>query len=78
MHRRPRWPTMRVMVDRHVHLEIDVTIDASSISGHLTSGEPSGRDFSGRLGLITAIDEALAVDTDTDIDTDTGIEGRSS
>jgi hypothetical protein len=50
------------MEARTVHLHVDVVVDGSVISGEVTvlEGGPVRR-FSGRLGLITAIEQALNV-----------------
>jgi hypothetical protein len=45
---------------RDVHLRVDVTIDGPMISGRVSAGTTFGRNFSGRLGLISAIEDALA------------------
>ena len=45
---------------RVVHLEIEVEIDEASISGRVIAAEAPVRPFAGRLGLITAVDEALS------------------
>jgi hypothetical protein len=50
------------MEARTVHLHVDVVVEGSVISGEVTvlEGGPVRR-FSGRLGLITAIEQALNV-----------------
>jgi hypothetical protein len=54
--------TVREMEARTVHLHVDVVVEGSVISGEVTvlEGGPA-RQFSGRLGLITAIEQALNV-----------------
>jgi hypothetical protein len=49
------------MSERHVRLQLDVTIDGSSISGEVSGGECPDRRFTGRLGLLAAIENALEV-----------------
>ena len=50
------------MEARTVHLHVEVVVEGSVISGEVTvlEGGPLRR-FSGRLGLITAIEQALDV-----------------
>jgi hypothetical protein len=54
--------TVRGMEARTVHLHVEVAVDGPVISGEVTvlEGGPVRR-FSGRLGLITAIEQALNV-----------------
>jgi hypothetical protein len=54
--------TVRGMEARTVHLHVEVVVDGSVIAGEVTvlEGGPVRR-FSGRLGLITAIEQALNV-----------------
>ncbi len=54
--------TVREMEARTVHLHVDVVVEGPVISGDVTvlEGGPVRR-FSGRLGLITAIEQALNV-----------------
>lgn len=51
--------TMRSMEPKSVHLEVDVVVDGPLISGDLSDGPFSARHFSGRLGLMAAIERAL-------------------
>jgi hypothetical protein len=54
--------TVRGMEARTVHLHVEVVVDGSVIAGEVKvlEGGPVRR-FSGRLGLITAIEQALNV-----------------
>ncbi len=47
------------MASRTIRLEVDVTIDGPLISGVVTHGPEPARTFSGRLGLIAAIERAI-------------------
>jgi hypothetical protein len=47
------------MAPRRVLLQVDVTVDDPTISGEVAAAGFE-RPFSGRLGLIAAIEEALA------------------
>ena len=50
------------MEARTVHLHVDVVVEGPVISGEVTVLEGGQvRRFSGRLGLITAIEQALNV-----------------
>ena len=49
-----RW----MSVDR-LHLCIDVTRDGDAITGTVTAGSGVVRDFSGRLGLFSTIDDEI-------------------
>jgi hypothetical protein len=44
----------------HVHLTIDITTDGHTIVGTVTSPGRAPAAFSGRLGIIRAIDAAIA------------------
>jgi hypothetical protein len=50
--------TMRYVAERTVQLVLRVSIDGRVITGDVT-GAGFARPFSGRLGLITAIEDAL-------------------
>jgi len=46
------------MASRRVQLRIDVTVDGATITGQVAAAD-FDRPFSGRLGLIAAIEQAL-------------------
>jgi hypothetical protein len=57
------------VVQRAVQVEVDAVVDGDTVSGVVRSATTPSRRFSGRLGLITALDEALeAGDHATDDD----------
>jgi hypothetical protein len=61
------------MEARTVHLHVDVVVEGSVISGEVTDLEGGpGRRFSGRLGLITAIEQALNVPDGEGAESETG------
>jgi len=45
--------------ERQVHLQLDVIIHGSVISGQVSSAARPDRRFTGRLGMIAAIEDAL-------------------
>ncbi|HEY1282199.1 MAG TPA: hypothetical protein VGF22_21140 [Acidimicrobiales bacterium] len=48
------------MASRRVLLNVDVTVDGPTIAGAVTTAD-FDRPFSGHLGLIAAIEEALTI-----------------
>lgn len=67
------------MVERQVHIVIDAAVDDAAVTGTVTSDRTAPRSFTGRLGLVTAIDRALTAvqetaDAEVDVTevTDTG------
>lgn len=53
------------MASRRVLLQVDVTVDGPTISGEVAA-DGFDRPFSGRLGLIAAIEEALGAPDEPD------------
>lgn len=58
------WPATDVVHDRRVvehrvHIVIDAAVDGPAVTGVVTSDRTAPRSFTGRLGLVTAIDRAL-------------------
>jgi len=49
----------RWMSVERLHLCIDVTRDGDAITGTVTAGNGAVRDFSGRLGLFSTIDDEI-------------------
>jgi hypothetical protein len=48
------------MASPHVHIVIDVTTDGHTIVGLVTADDRPPVAFSGRLGILQAIDDAVA------------------
>ncbi len=59
MHGRPRDLQDQGMSVEQVHVCIDVHRDGDAITGTVTAGDGEARRFSGRLGLFSAIDDAI-------------------
>jgi hypothetical protein len=53
------------MAPKRVQLQVDVTVDGPTIAGAVAAAD-FDRPFSGHLGLIAAIEEALATADDSD------------
>ncbi len=64
------------MAPRRVLLHVDVTVDGPTISGELRAAG-FDRPFSGRLGLIAAIEEALGAPDEPDRERSLGIAARN-
>jgi len=64
----------RCVAQREVQVQVDALVDAETVSGVIRSAATPGRRFSGRLGLIAALDEALEAHDDP---TDDGKESGS-
>jgi len=47
------------VVQREVQVQVDAVVDGDTVSGVIRSATTPSRRFSGRLGLITALDQAL-------------------
>jgi hypothetical protein len=49
------------METRTVHITLEVQVAGDDLRGHATNGDPDARrEFSGRLGLLCAIEDLLA------------------
>lgn len=60
----PEW-----VVQREVQVQVDAFVDGDTVSGVISSATGPSRRFSGRLGLIAALDQVLeAGDHPTDDD----------
>jgi len=62
------------VAQRGVQVQVDALVDAETGSGVIRSAATPSRRFSGRLGLIAALDEALEASDDP---TDDGKESGS-
>ena len=49
----------RSVARREVQVQVDAFVDGETVSGVIRSAATPSRRFSGRLGLITALDQAL-------------------
>ena len=57
----------RCVAQREVQVQVDALVDAETVSGVIRSAATPIRRFSGRLGLLAALDDALdAGDDPTD------------
>ena len=52
----------RSVVQREVQVQVDAVVDGDTVSGVIRSATTPSRRFSGRLGLIAALEEALEAD----------------
>jgi hypothetical protein len=50
----------RGMEPRELTITLDLRIDEHGLSGRAADGSGPARDFSGRLGLLTAIEQLIA------------------
>ena len=57
------------VASRRVQLRVDVTVDGPTITGQVVAAA-FDRPFSGRLGLIAAIEEALGPTAEPDLSPD--------
>ena len=64
----------RCVAQREVQVQVDALVDAETVSGVIRSAATPSRRFSGRLGLIAALEEALEARDDP---TDDGKESGS-
>jgi hypothetical protein len=64
----------RCVAQRAVQVQVDALVDGETVSGVITSAATTSRRFSGRLGLMAALDEALEAGDDP---TDDGKENCS-
>jgi hypothetical protein len=54
----------RCVAQREVQVQVDALVDGETVSGVIRSAATPSRRFSGRLGLMAALDEALEAGDD--------------
>jgi len=52
------------VAQREVQVQVDALVDGETVSGVIRSAATPSRRFSGRLGLMAALDEALEAGDD--------------
>jgi hypothetical protein len=59
MARRPARSKLAFVTPREINLRLSCRVDGDEVAGHVSDGIGDGRDFSGWLGLLAAIDALL-------------------